>query len=395
MPAAATTLALLAVAAAPHGTTTISFDGPLAAGLRAEGVALARRAVLPVTRGRLGTGATLALRGRVTLSAGRGPAARRVRLSGWRAELRAGRVTLTAATDGRRRTLLVAAPPARQLTVDPAAGTARLRPTGVRVTRAGARLLRARLAIDAAAGERIGTLRVRAALDTAPGGTGGTGGSGGSGTGGSGTGGDGTRTPPGCTPGYSSGAIPPAPPPLARPAGALDVTRATLTWRPRPSFVQYVSTGEGASASDGAVPGPSERAPGSDASLVYSFGFGLKAGSWYDPAGGSAGLLAKGTVRFRYSGHGIDITVRDPEIELNGRSSRGIFTFSGGDCTQIAPVRGVMLDLAPGSPSANGAARDYGAVPATITAAGSDMFSGFYLPGDPWGSFAVAFSTDP
>jgi hypothetical protein len=223
----------------------------------------------------------------------------------------------------------------------------------------------------------------------------GNGGAGGGAGGGGGAGSGGTTPPPGCTPGYGSGAIPPAPAPLARPAGAQDVTGATVTWRPRESFVQYVNSGEGATASDGATAGPPETVPGNSARLVYSFGFGLKPGSWYDPAGGSAGLLAHGTVRFRYSGHGIDISVKDPEIELNGGSSRAIFAFSGSDCTQIAPVRGVMLELVPAAPTVNGAARDYGAIPATITDAGASMLSGFYLPGDAWGSLAVAFTTAP
>lgn len=393
MPAAATALAVLAAAAAPHGTTTISFDGPLAARLRAEGVAVARHAVLPVARGQLGTRAALTLRGTVALGASRSAARRRLRLRGWRTELRAGRVTLTASSDGGRRTLLVAAPPARRLALNRTAGTVRLQPAALRLTSAGAQLIRTRLAVGAVAGERLGTLRIAATLGRAPGG--GTPGSGGGTGGGRDAGGGGSSPPPACTPGFSSGTISPAPAPLARPAGALDVASATLSWRPRASFLQYVASGEGATASEGATPAPPETAPGSDARLVYAFGFGLKPGSWYDPAGGSADLFTKGTVRFRYRAHGIDLTVRDPEIELNAGASRTIFAFSGGDCTQVAPVRGVMLSLTPGSPSANGAARDYGPIPATITDAGADMFSGFYLPGDAWGTFAVAFTTAP
>jgi hypothetical protein len=240
----------------------------------------------------------------------------------------------------------------------------------------------------------LGTLRVAVALGASGGAGQGTGGGPGGGTGGS-PGGGGTTPPPGCTPGFSGGTIPPAPAPLARPAGAVDVASATLTWRPRESFIQYVASGEGATTSDGATAGPPETVPGNGARLVYSFGFGLKPGSWFDPAGGSADLLGQGTVRFLYRGHGIDIAVKDPEIELNGRASRAIFAFSGGDCTQIAPVRGVMLNLAPGSPTVNGAARDYGTIPATITDAGATLFSGFYLPGDPWGSLAVAFAVAP
>ncbi|HEV7772615.1 MAG TPA: HtaA domain-containing protein [Conexibacter sp.] len=391
MPAAATALALLAASAAPHGAATISSDGALGDGLRAQGVAVARRIVLPAVSGRIGTGATLSLRGRVTLRAGRGPSAGRVTLSAWRAEVRAGQTVLSAVSGERRRTLLRADVPRRRLTLDAATGAVRLQPVSLRLTRTGARFLRMRLALAERPTGVLGTLRVAVVLGASGGAGPGTGGGTGDGTGGGGGG----TTPPGCTPGFSSGTIPAAPAPLARPAGALDVASATLTWRPRESFIQYVASGEGATASNGATTGPLETVPGNSARLVYSFGFGLKAGSWYDPVSGSADLLGQGTVRFLYRGHGIDISVTDPEIELNGRSSRAIFAFSGGDCTQIAPVRGIMLDLVPGSPTVNGSARDYGTIPATITDAGASMFSGIYIPGDQWGALRVAFVTTP
>ncbi|HKG39025.1 MAG TPA: HtaA domain-containing protein [Conexibacter sp.] len=399
MPAAATTaLAVLAASAAPHGAATITFDGALADGLRAQGVAVARRLVLPAERGRVANRAALVLRGSVTLRAGRKLGARRVTLSAWRADVRAGRTVLSAAVSGaQRRTLLRADVPRRRLTLDATTGTVRLQPVTLRLTRVGGRFLRTRLGLDERPTGVLGTLRVAIVLGGTTGGGQGGGGNGGGGpAGGRGTGGGGGPTPPhGCTPGFSSGTIPPAPAPLARPAGAIDIASATLTWRPRESFIQYVASGEGATASDGATAGPLETVPGNSARLVYSFGFGLKPGSWYDPATGSADLLGQGTVRFLYRGHGIDISVRNPEIELNGRGSRAIFAFSGGDCTQIAPVRGVMLSLVPGNPSVNGPARDYGTIPATITDAGATMFSGFYLPGDPWGSLAVAFAVAP
>lgn len=390
MPAAATALALLAASAAPHGAATITSDGALADGLRAQGVAVARRIVLPAESGRIGTGAALALRGRLTLRAGR----RLVTLTAWRAQVRAGRTVLSAVSGRRRRTLLRADVSSRRLTLDAATGTVRLQPVPLRVTRTGARFLRTRLALEQRPTGVLGTLRVAVVLGAQ--GSGGTGGStGGGNAGGGGTGGGGTTPSPDCTPGFSSGTVPPAPAPPVRPAGAVGIASATLTWRPRESFIQYINSGEGTTASDGATAGPPETVPGNSARLVYSFGFELKPGSWYDPASGSADLLGRGTVRFLWSGHGIDISVRDPEIELDGRSSRAIFAFSGGDCTQIAPVRGVMLDLAPGSPTVNGSARDYGTIPATITDAGAAMFSGFYVPGDPWGAVRVAFETTP
>jgi Htaa len=396
MPAAATALALLAASAAPHGAATIMSEGTLADGLRAQGVAVARRIVLPAQRGRIGSGATLSLRGRVTLRAGRGPGARRVTLSAWRADVRAGRTVLSAVSGRQRRTLLRADVARRQLTLDGATGAVTLQPVSLRLTRTGARYLRSQLRLAERPTGVLGTLRLSVMLGRKGGaGSGGSGGGRGAAGGGTGGGGGGGSTPPGCTPGFSSGTIPPAPAPLARPAGALDVASATLTWRPRESFVQYIASGEGTFASDGATAGPLETVPGNSARLVYSFGFELKPGSWYDPAGGSADLLGRGTVRFLYRSHGIDISLRDPEIELNGGASRAIFAFSGGDCTQIAPVRGVMLDLVPGSPAVNGSTRDYGTVPATITDAGASMLSGFYVPSDPWGALSVVFEVAP
>ena len=411
---AASAAAAPATAAAPAslGATTIALDGPLAQQLRDAHVAIAAtasargggaRLVLPVAAGKLARAqASLTLDGRVTLSSGSRVrrTLRTLALTRWRLRVEDGRARVSALSGSRRRTLLAADVPARRLALDTTRGSVRVEPVQLRLTRVGARLVRTRLQLERLPAGVLGSLRLAATVPgTAGGGAGGSGGGavggGGTGGGGGGGGGGGTTPPPGCTPGYSSGAIPPAPAPLARPAGALDVTAATLTWRPRESFVQYIASGEGTSASDGATAGPPETVPGNSARLVYSFGFELKPGSWYDPAGGSADLLGRGTVRFLWRGHGIDIKLRDPEVELNGGASRAIFTFSGSDCTQIAPVRGIMLDLAPAAPTVNGSTRDYGAIPARITDAGASMFSGFYLPGDPWGSFAAAFTAGP
>ena len=55
-----------------------------------------------------------------------------------------------------------------------------------------------------------------------------------------------------------------------------------------------------------------------------------------------------------------------------------------------------MLDLRPAAPTPTGPPSwDYGQIPATITDAGSQMFSGFYLPGDAWGSFGASFTSGP
>jgi hypothetical protein len=357
--------------------------------------------VLPVASGTVGGrgAASLAQGGRVTLKVGAGRAARTLTLTGWKAGIANGTATLSAVTGRRRRALLVARVSSRTLTLDASTGSVRLRAVTLRLTRVGASLIRTRLALDELAAGTLGTLRVTASVPgRTTGGSGGGGGGTGKGTGGggSGTGGGGTTTPPpGCTPGFASGPIEPAPAPLARPTGAFDISAATFAWRPKESFVQYVNTGEGTSVADGATAGPLEPVPGNSARLTYSFGFTLKPGSWYDPVSQTAGLLAQGTVRFRYSAHGIDISVKNPEVELNGRSSRAVFTFVGSDCSVITETRSVMLDLAPRAPGGTPPTFDYGQIPATITRSGASMFSGFYNPGDAWGSFGLAFTAGP
>jgi Htaa len=390
MPAAATTaIALLAASAASQGSTTIGLDGTIARSLREQGVAVARQAVLPVTGGSFGNGAALTLRGRLTLRAGSGRSARRVTFRAWRAQVRAGRTTLSALAADRRRTVLSATVPARKLTLNSTTGALELRRVQLRLTRAGARYLRARLDLARLPAGVLGTLRVAARLGAA----GGSGGSGGSGGGGTGGGGGGGPTPPGCTPGFSSRPPPDAGPSLARPDGAQDVTSATFSWRPKESFVQYIALGEGSSVSEGATLGPVEVTRDNSARLVYSFGFALKPGSWHHAASGTAGLLTQGTVRFTYSDHGIDLRFKDPEIEINGSRSRAIFTVVGEDCTAITSVRGVLLDLSPGAPGGTAPTYDYGQIPGTLTDGGSQMLGDYYVPGRLWGSFGVSFTS--
>src|SRR5690606_6181761 len=96
MPGAATTaIALLAAASAAQGKATLALDGAVARGLRAQGVAVARQAVLPVAGGTFRNGAALRLRGKVTLRARSGGSVRRVTFTGWRAQVRGGTTKLT------------------------------------------------------------------------------------------------------------------------------------------------------------------------------------------------------------------------------------------------------------------------------------------------------------
>lgn len=388
MPAAATTaLALIAAATAPQGSATLALDGGVAQRLRDQGVAVARQLVLPVHSGRLGEGASLVLGGKLTLAVHpRRGRARRVTFKDWRATVRTGRTTFSAVSDGRRRVVLGADVPPWRMSLDEGAGTATLRQVRIRLTRGSARLIRVKLGLDSLPAGVLGSAKAAATLRAGSGGGGGTGGGGG-GTGGSGGGGGGT-TVPGCSPDYGIDPFNPAPPPLARPAGASTITSATIVWRPRETLVRYINAGEGVIASDGATDGPLETRSGQ--TLVYSFKLELKVpDSWYDPTTRTAALLTRGKVRFHYSGHSIDISLKDPEIELNGGASRAIVTLAGSDCTPLPDTRGLMLNLAATSPEP---ARPPLAIPATLTADGSAMWSRMYGAGDEWGSFEVAFT---
>jgi hypothetical protein len=283
-------------------------------------------------------------------------------LKDWRARLKAGHSTLTAVAGGRRRTVLAAEVAPWRLTIGRVGDTVRLTAVKVRLTRAGARFLRRKLALDALPAGALGTLKANATL--ARGGT-------------------------TCRPGFAPGEIPAAPAPPARPSTAVDVASATIVWRPRDTFIRYVNTGEGSSVSDGATAGtPQGMGAAYPTPLVYSFGFGLRGGSWYDAASGSAELFARGTVRFRYTDHDIDLTMKDPEILIDGGSSQVTFALASGDCADRVQARATMLGLAPSAPSGH----DYGEIPATITTTGASvLFAGFYEPGTRWGSMAVAF----
>ena len=113
-------------------------------------------------------------------------------------------------------------------------------------------MLRAKLAVAGISAGALGQLGV----DAAP--------KGGSGGGGGGTK-PGTGAPGGGVP--ESGPIKNEPPVLARPAAAVDITSASLTWRPRVSWVCYVQE---TSVFAGAANGPTDSlaSPGGPRNLV-------------------------------------------------------------------------------------------------------------------------------
>jgi hypothetical protein len=181
--------------------------------------------------------------------------------------------------------------------------------------------------------------------------------------------------------------VDPGPAPLVRPATAVDVSAASITWHVRDSFIQYINTGEGTSASGGATADPPSVQPGSSAALVYAFHFPFKSG-WYDPVSQTARLTYSGTVTFSYEDHGIKLTATDPEVEIaSGSGSRAIFVTGN---TGEVPKRGVLETLDPSHAAAvvhnPDGTHAWTQVPCAIPAdAGASVFAGYYAAGAPFG----------
>jgi hypothetical protein len=177
------------------------------------------------------------------------------------------------------------------------------------------------------------------------------------------------------------------PPVLARPATAVTVSNVQLSWSPRDSWVRYVSSGT--AANDGVVPGagatatPSLTSPCPDrpsetgVSLPYTINFQPKE-SWYDPMSGEAGIYGSGSVSFRYTAHTINLTAAEPEIEINGPSSRAIFRFSGSGGTPYPNQRVALETLSTTQPTVTGNTLTYSQMRGRLTEDGETVFAGFY-----------------
>ena len=118
------------------------------------------------------------------------------------------------------------------------------------------------------------------------------------------------------------------PPVKARPAGALAITGATVTWHGANRSSSTSPPARARAPPTARTGGPPTVAAGSQAPLVYDFHF-PSAGGWCDPATGAARSTFGGTVGFSYRDHGIDLRVNDPEVELDGPASRVIFRMTG------------------------------------------------------------------
>lgn len=407
---AAVAVAALLVAPPAHGAggaTTLLFDGPAAESLREAGVRIrparpatggANRIVLPIAAGLAGSDTTLLThRGSIVLSALGG---RQARLA--KPRLLIGKRSFLSARLGGEEIDFFKILGRPTATADPAGGVVELSGLRLKLTRAGARSIAARLNPPSHARRRgrhaqrplavrpgrFATLSARATGLLA--------------TGGSNTpsGGGQAQQSTGCPLPSGAGPVPEDPLPVAtRPPGAVDVAAATIEWQVRESFIRYIATGEGTSVSGGASADPPVLLPGASAPLSYGFRFPF-AGGWHDaganpadPADDMAAIEFGGAVRFLYSAHGIDLTTAEPELEIAGARSRAIFAISesGGAAERQVLVN---LDLSRAAKiEASGSTYTYERVPGAIPAgtAGS-VFAGFYAPGTEFGCFTVSYT---
>jgi Htaa protein len=378
-------------AAASTGTTTIELKGKAAKSLRTQGVRIGtfggakrRRArlVLPVAGGLVSSTALLNQNGGVRLSRRADGRRRSVELR--RLQVRLGRSSRIIGRIGDRRfTLFAVKAPAARLSLDSRTGAASLRGGTLSVTRRAAVAVKRRLRLRRLPRGAFGRLTVDALV----------GGSAGGGPG-SGSGGPGGGPP-------ASGPIGDEPPVLARPATAVNVTGAQITWHVKPSWIRYINTGEGTTPFGGASGDPADATPecGDGAEppvpLVYAFHFPF-ANGWYDPPTKTAGVYFGGGVNFSYRMHGIDLDTKEPEVEINGASSRAIFRFDGRQSTRPGNKRAVLVDLdTAASPPVEGPGTvSYDRIPGTIPADGgsASVFAGFYAPGERFGCVSISFT---
>lgn len=403
--AALTTLAAAPAyaGAATGGATTIDLKGAVARSLSSQQVRLAaqkpakataKRITLPVSSGTVATGATLRHGGSVTFRTRVRGRTRSAKLTAWETRVGASRSSVSAKLGAKRVTLFTIAAPKRRVAIDKSAGTARLTGGSVRLTAAGATALRTKLALRRLAAGPLGSAKVSASVGAEQRRGGGTP----TNPGGPTTPGPGPTTPGPTTPpvdkcqGFETKPVPVASDPLPR-IGATPLAATTFVWEAKDSWIRYINTpsgaGQGVTLSNGAS-GSREVLPGSSAPLIYRFRFEPDLSrSWYD-AGSSTGVLYhRGTVRFLWIEHMLDITLKDPEVELNGARSRIVFRVSGSDCSRISERRVDLLSFAAsGSPT-----------PGPLTAAtrimdpGASVFSGIYPTNSDWG--AVSYGVTP
>ena len=372
-------------AAEPTGNATLVISTAKARMLAERGITVegargaetrGRETRLQISGGAIGaTVATLNTKGGLRFAAGDRRARRVTRLTDLVVELGSHSRLRAKLNGGKRRAVFELVPRPNGLTTDASKGVAQLQGARLVWRRAAARALSQHLGVKIPRGA-LGRIRVSAAtiLSTNP------------------------DSP-------KSGPLGDEPPFLTRPASAIDVTSASLTWHVRDSWIRYVNTEMAPEATEGASAGIPisennhpcpDRPAGTNPTLVYSYDFPFSNG-WYDPTSGTAALYYLGGVRFSYPGHGIDLSARNPEIEINGGASRAIFRMRGSGETPYPDKRASLLGLATSGPPSEGPTSTFGfpsPVRGSLTSDGQAVFAGFYPPpNNGFGCIDVSFTT--
>ena len=346
--------------AAIGGSAKILLRGAGLRGLRARGVKLSglggikinpRQMKLPISGGSVAGWASLRHAGAVKLASGK----RSISLTALRLTLRSRAASISALV-GRRRVTVFALRPARgAVTADAAAESIKLKGTAVSLTAAGARAIRRALGLSSLSPGTFGTLTVSAA--------------------------------PGGAVTKSS----------ARPASAVQLASAEITWNVRESFIRYISTGEGTTVSGGVTADAPVVIPPTDVPLSYVFHYPFASG-WSDEAAGKALAKGKGAVTFSFGDRDLKIAASDPEIVLDGKRSHASFILRGSAGEKLTGKRVVLMDLNPAkaaskTTSPDGKTITYERIPGTIPAgAETSVFAGFYVPGEEFGSISITLT---
>lgn len=188
---------------------------------------------------------------------------------------------------------------------------------------------------------------------------------------------------------------PPLPDPFERPEAATDLAGATLTWRVRESWIQYVASGDDPAAIAPAIAGAEETIAPHPA-LVYEFTFPFSEGWVEDGPEGVLSASVKGTggVSFRYCGNaavfkGLNFVVRAPELEVESDVWRLIFEVEGLDGTPFTGARAVVVEFDPSGVEptpGDGGLTSWESVPGSVPSGASGVFGGFYGVGAEFGS---------
>ncbi len=369
-------------AAGPTGNTTLVLTKAKAKLLDQRGISFAgiggadttgRETRLQISGGTIDTaGARLSHSGALRITSGSGRSQRVVRLAALRLELTQRRSFLSAKLAGKRRVVFDLALKPGALAIDPGKGSLQVRKAELAWNRASRKTIAKRLGARLPRGP-LGALRASAATLVSE--------------------------------ADELGSPSSEPPLLARPASAIDVSGAALTWHVRDSWIRYSNSEVAPQAIEGAtaqpaIPESSHPCPDRPAetapTLVYSYSFPFVNG-WYDPPTDTTALYQSGGIRFSYPSRGIDLTMRNPEIEINGAASRVILRLRHGSGPD---PRVPFLSLAVGAPLVESPAGTFtyaAPVRGAITAEGRAAFGSFgsiYTPpNDGFGCFAISFTT--